>query len=395
LKAILLKPGREKSVRRHHPWIYSGAIEKVEGDPQPGETVTVFGSTREPLALAAYNPGSSIVARIWSWEFTEEINKSFFKNKLRKAIDQRRRNPFLQKSTNAFRLLYAESDQLPGLVLDQYDQWLVVQLLTAGVEYWKNELVEAIKEVTEIENVFERSDLDVRRLEGLSERTGVLSGEEPPELIEIVENGIRYLVNIKSGQKTGFYLDQRENRQKICEYAFEKRVLNCFCYTGGFSLNSLKAGAAEVVSIDSSADALELGQKNALLNGCRLGHMTWYEADVFQQLRRYRDEGRTFDLIVLDPPKFAPAMRNVSRAARGYKDINRLAFKLLEPGGILFTFSCSGGISMPLFQKIVADAALDAGVQAQIIQKLHQASDHPIALNFPESEYLKGLICQI
>ena len=367
----------------------------VEGDPQPGETVTVLQSDHTPVALAAYSPKSSILARIWTWDVQEEIDIRFFENKLRIAIILRKGNSFLQNSSNSCRLVFAESDGLPGLVVDQYDHWLVLQLQTVGVEHWKNELVSSLQEITGCENIYERSDLDVRRLEGLPERAGVLSGQEPPDQLEINEHGLRYLVDVKHGQKTGFFLDQRENRRLVQQFADERKVLNCFCYTGGFSLNAERAGAEEVVSIDSSADALALAQKNAFLNGCHPDRMTWLEADVFQQLRRFRDEGQSFDLIVLDPPKFAPTAQHAARAARAYKDINLLAFKLLHPGGVLFTFSCSGGISMELFQKIVADAALDAGVTARILQKLHQAADHPVALPFPESEYLKGLVCQV
>ena len=395
LKSILLKPGREKSVLRRHPWIFSGAVARVEGDPQPGETVLVLKFDQTPVALAAYSPDSSILARIWTWDVQEEIGIRFFENKLRIAISLRKDYIYLQESSNAFRLVFAESDGLPGLVVDQYDHWLVLQLQTVGAEFWKNELFTSLREITGCENIYERSDLDVRRLEGLPERVGALSGQEPPDQVEISEHGLRYFVDIKHGQKTGFFLDQRENRHLVQQFAAEKKVLNCFCYTGGFSLNAERAEAAEVVSIDSSADALAMAQKNAFLNGCRLDRMIWLEADVFQQLRHFRDEGQTFDLIVLDPPKFAPTAQHANKAARAYKDINLLAFKLLQPGGVLFTFSCSGGISMELFQKIVADAALDAGVSARILQKLHQAADHPIALNFPESEYLKGLVCQI
>jgi 23S rRNA (cytosine1962-C5)-methyltransferase len=395
LKSILLKPGREKSVLRRHPWVFSGAVAKVEGDPLPGETVTVLKSDHTPLALAAYSPKSSILARIWAWDAQEEIGIRFFENKLRIAINLRKDNSFLQNSSNACRLVFAESDGLPGLVVDQYGHYLVLQLQTVGVEYWKKELVSSLREITGCDNIYERSDLDVRRLEGLTERVGVLTGQEPPEQVEISEHGLRYLVDIRGGQKTGFFLDQRDNRLWLQHFAAGKKVLNCFCYTGGFSLNAERAGAAEVISIDSSKDALALAQRNASLNGCRMEQMTWLEADVFQQLRRFRDEGQSFDLIVLDPPKFAPTAQHAARAARAYKDINLLAFKLLRPNGVLFTFSCSGGISMELFQKIVADAALDAGVTARILYKLHQAADHPVALPFPESEYLKGLVCQV
>jgi len=396
MNSIQLKPGREKSVLRHHPWIFSGAIAKIEGNPQPGETVCVLQADKSPIALASISPKSSITARIWSWNPEENINKEFIEEKLRIAINKRTNYLLLiQNNTNAFRLVYAESDGLPGLIVDRYADWLVVQILTMGAEYWKNAIIESLKEITGIDNIYERSDVDVRQLEGLQQRFGPLSGKEPPETIEITEYGIKYLVNIKTGQKTGFYLDQRENRQKVIEYSSGKSVLNCFCYSGGFSLNAAIGSATEVISVDSSSDALELAQKNAKINKINPKKLSWVNADVFQQLRRFRDEDKTFNLVILDPPKFAPTIQQVEKAARGYKDINLLAFKLLKPGGILFTFSCSGGISMELFQKIVADAALDAKVNAQILEKLHQAADHPIALNFPESEYLKGLICQI
>jgi 23S rRNA (cytosine1962-C5)-methyltransferase len=396
MKSIILKPGREKSVLRHHPWIFSGAIARVEGNPQPGEIVRVLQADKTSIASAAISPKSSITARIWSWNPEEEVDEEFVKNKMRIALDKRTISPFLtNNSTNAYRLIHAESDGLPGIIVDRYVDWLVVQLLTTGAEYWKTVIVQTLIEFTGVDNIFERSDVDVRQLEGLPQRFGSLSDKEPPDTIEISENGIKYLVNIKTGQKTGFYLDQRENRQKVTDYAPGKSVLNCFCYSGGFSLNAARGGASEVISVDSSSEALALAQKNAQINKIDPGNISWVNADVFQQLRRFRDEGKTFDMVILDPPKFAPTVQQVDKAARGYKDINLLAFKLLKPGGILFTFSCSGGISMELFQKIVADAALDAGVNAQILEKLHQAADHPIALNFPESEYLKGMICQI
>lgn len=396
MNSIILKPGREKSVLRHHPWIFSGAIAKVEGNPQPGETVCVLQADKTPIASAAISPKSSITARIWSWNPEEEVNEGFIKEKLRIAINKRTKLSFLsQNKVNSYRLVYAESDGLPGLIVDRYADWLVVQVLTTGAEYWKNVIIQSLVELTGVENIYERSDVDVRKLEGLPQKIGCLAGKEPPDTIEIVEYGIQYLVNIKTGQKTGFYLDQRENRHKVADYSPGRSVLNCFCYSGGFSLNAVRGGAAKVISVDSSADALVLAQKNAQINKIDPGNMTWVNADVFQQLRRFRDEGRTFDMVILDPPKFAPTVQQVDKAARGYKDINLLAFKLLKPGGILFTFSCSGGISIELFQKIVADAALDAGVNGQILEKLHQAADHSIALNFPESEYLKGMICQI
>jgi len=392
---LILKPGRDRSLLRKHPWIFSGAVSKVIGDPEPGSTILIRSAEGKALASAAYSPKSNIQARIWSWDISEEINAQYLNNKLRIAIDSRRiMLNILNDSTNAYRIIFSESDELPGIIADRYDNWLVVQLLTSGAEFWKDEICASLMELTGINNIYERSDVDVRRLEDLNERKGLISGIEPPDLIEISENGNKFLVDIKNGQKTGFYLDQRDNRKKIILYAKNRSILNCFSYTGGFTVYALNAKAKEVTSIDSSSEALQIAKSNLVVNGLDLQKAQWIENDVFTQLRRFRDEGRQFDLIILDPPKFAPTISQVPKAARGYKDINLLAFKLLKPEGILFTFSCSGGISMELFQKIVADAALDAGAHVKVIEKLHQAADHPIALNFPESEYLKGLICQ-
>ncbi|MEW6650712.1 MAG: class I SAM-dependent rRNA methyltransferase, partial [Chloroflexota bacterium] len=301
---------------------------------------------------------------------------------------------FNQSQNTAMRLIHAESDGLPGLIVDRYADWLVAQFLSAGVERRKAEIVDALIKISGIRNIYERSDVDVRALEGLPEVSGLLFGEEPPREIEIVENGLRFLVDIRGGHKTGFYLDQRDNRAAVGQYAKERRVLNCFSYTGGFAVYCLAGGAAQVISIDSSPDVLEIGRRNLQLNQLPAEKADWICADVFQELRALRDRNERFDLIILDPPKFAPTIGQVQAAARGYKDINLLAFKLLNPGGMLATFSCSGGVERTLFQKIVADAALDAGVHAQVIAHLSQAADHPVALNFPEGEYLKGLICQ-
>ena len=392
---LILKPGRDRSLLRKHPWVFSGAVSRVIGDPEPGSTILIRSAEGKALASAAYSPKSNIQARIWSWDIFEEINAQYLNNKLRIAIDSRKiMLNILNNSTNSYRITFSESDELPGIIADRYDNWLVVQLLTSGAEFWKDEIFASLMELTGINNIYERSDVDVRRLEGLNERKGLISGTEPPDSIEISENGNKFLVDIKNGQKTGFYLDQRDNREKIVLYAKNRSILNCFSYTGGFTVYALKAKAKEVISIDSSSEALQIAKSNLAVNGLDLQKTQWIENDVFTQLRRFRDEGRQFDLIILDPPKFAPTISQVPKAARGYKDINLLAFKLLKPEGILFTFSCSGGISMELFQKIVADAALDAGVHVKVIEKMHQAADHPIALNFPESEYLKGLICQ-
>jgi 23S rRNA (cytosine1962-C5)-methyltransferase len=291
--------------------------------------------------------------------------------------------------------VHAESDGLPGLIIDRYADYLVLQCLASGVEFWRETLVGILTDLTGIDNIYERSDVDVRRLEGLPPRTGVLYGEAPGDLIQIKENGIDFWVDLSGGHKTGFYLDQRENRNKVQILASGKQVLDCFSYTGGFSLNALVGGAKHVFAVDSSKGALSIFQKNLTLNKISKERVSLAVDDVFSILRKFRDQDQKFDLIILDPPKFAPSAKQAHKAARGYKDINLLGFKLLRPGGILVTFSCSGGVSPDLFQKIVAGAALDAGVDAQILERLHQGADHPVSLHYPEGAYLKGLVCRI
>jgi 23S rRNA (cytosine1962-C5)-methyltransferase len=290
-------------------------------------------------------------------------------------------------------MIHAESDGLPGLIVDCYTEILVLQSLTTGMESWKETIANLLVELTGLTIIYERSDADVRELEGLDSKVGLLRGVLPPSPITITESGLKFHVNLETGQKTGFYLDQRLNRQRVRRLAEGRAVLDCFCYTGGFTVNALAGGAKSVLSVDASTDALALCRENVELNALPAGHHATQDGDVFQLLRKYRDEARSFDLIILDPPKFAPTAAQAEKAARGYKDINLLAFKLLRPGGILVTFSCSGGISADLFQKIIASAALDADVDAQIIEHLSQAPDHPVSLNFPEAAYLKGLIC--
>lgn len=388
---LYLKPGREKSVLNKHPWVFSGAVDHLDGAAASGDTVTLLSSRGAFLARGAYSPHSQIRARIWTWNEDEQVSESFLQERLVHSI-QRRSGI---KSSNAVRLVHGESDGLPGLVVDRYGDVLILQALSAGAEAWKLAITRSLAEITGCRSIYERSDADVRQLEGLAEKTGLLWGSEPPGIVEISEHGLRYQVDVRAGHKTGFYLDQRDNRLRLREYSGSKNILNCFSYTGGFTLNALAGGASQVLSVDSSAPALETGAALAALNGFDPGLTTWLEGDVFQVLRRFRDEGRSFDLIILDPPKFAPTRLQAERAARGYKDINLLAFKLLVPGGVLFTFSCSGGVSAELFQKIVASAALDAGVDARIMGSMTQSSDHPVALNFPEGAYLKGLICSL
>ncbi len=392
MPAIILKPGREKSLLRRHPWVFSGAIAQVEGQPESGETVEVRATDGAALGWGAYSPQSQIAARMWTFDAAVSITPEFFRGQLTQALGMRRD---LGASATAGRLVNAESDGLPGLVVDRYADYLVCQFLSAGAERWKREVVTLLEELAPNTGIYERSDVDVREKEGLPPATGVLSGAQPPELVEIREGECRFLVDIVRGHKTGFYLDQRENRALAARYAAEGEVLNCFAYTGGFAVWALQGGAARVTNVEASAAALELAARNAALNGQDLGRVENVEGDVFQVLRRYRDARRQFNLIVLDPPKFAESHSQLERASRGYKDINLLAFKLLRPGGVLFTFSCSGLVTADLFQKIVAGAALDSGREAQIIQRLSQAPDHPVALNFPEGEYLKGLVCRV
>jgi 23S rRNA (cytosine1962-C5)-methyltransferase len=389
--SIRLKPGREKSLIRRHPWVFAGAIQEIIGSPDKGETVRVLSASGDFLAWGAYSPLSQIRVRVWSSDPDESIDDVFFNKRLEEAYVLRRAI-FTTGASDAIRLVHGESDGLPGLVVDRYGEILVVQFLSCGVERWRETLVDLLTQFSGTRQIYERSDADVRQLEGLPTQVGILRGEEPPKLQAITENGVKFSVDLRSGHKTGFYLDQRGNRRRVRRYAAGRDVLDCFSYTGGFLLNSLVGGARSVLAIDAAPDALTLGQQNLSLNPRLNGEVNWLEGDVFHLLRSFRDERRSFDMIILDPPKFAPTTSQVERAARGYKDINLLAFKLLRPEGILFTFSCSGGVSADLFQKIVASAAVDAKVDAQILEHLHQDIDHPIALNFPEGEYLKGLV---
>ena len=393
MKKIILKVGKEKSLLRKHPWIFSGAIQRVEGAPNIGDTVQVCAADGGFLAHAAYNPQSNIAARVWSWDEKENIDADFFRRKITCAL--KLRNTLLVKPEGGgLRLIHAESDGLPGLVVDQYGEVLVMQIGSAGAERWRDTIADILIELCKPACIFERSDSDSRQLEGLEPRNGVLRGTLP-DSVEAIENGLRFKVDVAAGQKTGFYLDQRDNRALTKTLARDKEVLNCFSYTGGFSLYALRGGAKSVLSIDSSADALRIAAENLSLNNLDAARAQWLEADVFQALRKLRDQGRKFDLIILDPPKFAPTAAFAEKAARGYKDINLLAFKLLRPGGLLATYSCSSGIGADLFQKIIAGAALDAGVDAQIVHHLHAGADHPVLLSFPEGAYLKGLVLRV
>jgi len=393
MKKIILKSGKEKSLLRKHPWIFSGAIQRVEDTPDSGDTVLVNTADGRFLAHAAYNPQSKISARIWSWDEKETIDAAFFRGRIAAAIEVRNAYSIAQHG-NSMRLIHAESDRLPGLIVDRYGDVLVMQVGSAGAERWRDVIADTLLELCKPVCIYERSDSDSRTLEGLEPRNGVLLGTMPDN-VEVIEHGLRFKVDVVAGQKTGFYLDQRDNRALIETLTAGRDVLNCFCYTGGFSLYALRGGAKSVLSIDSSSDALRIAGENLALNKLDSSCAEWMEANVFQALRKLRDQGRKFDLIILDPPKFAPTAAFAEKAARGYKDINLLGFKLLRPGGFLCTYSCSGGISEELFQKIIAGAALDAGVDAQIVHHLQASADHPVLLSFPEGAYLKGLVLRV
>ncbi len=392
---LRLKINREKSVVRKHPWIFSGAVQEVVGNPGLGETVKVVSAEGEGLGYGAYSPHSSIRARMWNFDVQREIDEVFIANKMRIAISLRNSQNLFNSDNNSCRLINAESDGLPGLIVDMYANFLVVQFLSAGPERLKDMIISNLISITGKENIYERSDVEVRNLEGLKPRKGMLSGKEPEGLIEIIENKKRFLVDVVNGQKTGFYLDQRDNRQAIKKYATNRQILNCFSYSGAFTVYALESGARYVTSIESSQEAIGLAKKNIVINDLPEDKISWINGDVFKELRLLRDKGLSFDMVILDPPKFAPTIAQVQSASRGYKDINLLAFKLLNPGGILATFSCSGGIDRLLFQKIIAGAALDANVDAKILEQLSQGADHPISLSFPEGAYLKGLLCQV
>lgn len=392
LAQVILHKGRDKNVRARHPWVFSGAIEQVKGNPKLGETVELRSAQGDLLGLGAWSPQSQIQVRMWSVG-KAVINREFFANRIQAALQQREQWGISTRNTS-YRLINAESDGLPGVVVDRFGDWLVMQCLTAGAEFWKHTLAALLAEQAPCRGVYDRSDVDVRKKEGLPTTTGLLQGEMPPAFIDIQEEGRHYRVDIIGGHKTGFYLDQRDNRSVLQQYAHGKTVLNCFSYTGGFSIAALHGGAEKAINIDASQAALDLAAQAAVLNGFAEERMENINGDVFQLLRQYRDAGKQFDIVVLDPPKFAENRSQLEKAARGYKDINLLGFKLLKPNGLLFTFSCSGLMDSSLFQKIVADAAVDAGCDAQIIRKLDQATDHPTRLAFPEGYYLKGLVCQ-
>ena len=387
---VILKAGKERSLLRRHPWVFSGAVEKITGETADGETVRILDAQQNFLAYGAWSNGSAISARVWSFDENEVIDDDFFRLKINDAYELRNRI-FHYDPPEAFRLVYAESDGLPGVIADLYQGYAVVQLSTAGADRFRDAIADALWKLAP-HGVYERSDVDGRKREGLPPRTGVLRGPEPPDKIDFTENGIRFQCDVQHGHKTGFYLDQRGSRAVVAEEMPEgAEVLNCFCYTGGFGLAALRGGAASVINVDSSEPALEQARIHARLNGFPEDRFRTVCADVFQYLRRCRDAAKSFDVIVLDPPKFADTVSQRAKAARGYKDLNLLALKLLRPGGRLFTFSCSGAMDDALFDKVIAGAALDAGADFRVVRKLMQGPDHPVSSAFPEGHYLKGV----
>lgn len=402
---LILKRGRDKPVRNRHPWVFSGAIGRIEGQPAPGDLVAIADHAGAPLATAYYNAKSQIQGRILSWDPDEPIDELFWRGRLQRAMGGRAvmglaaggRQQATDPSITAFRLINAEADGLPGLIVDRYGDYLVMQCLTLGIDRRKEMLAESLAELLHPTGILERSDMDVRGKEGLKPVVQTLFGETPPAELTIRENGYEFLVDLHHGHKTGFYLDQRDNRDIVGRPALitGRDVLNVFAYTGAFGVYAAAAGARQITQIDSSTPSLETAERNMQLNGLNKESDEYIAGDAFEVLRYFREEGRQFDAVILDPPKFAHSQGQLDRATRGYKDLNWLALRLLRPNGVLATFSCSGLVSADLFQKIVFGAAVDAGRDVQIMQTLGQAADHPVLLSFPESAYLKGLLCRV
>ena len=385
---MILRPGREKSLLRRHPWIYSGAVDRIEGDPAPGDPVAVVAG-KKVIATAAWSPESQLCGRVWSFDGEVAIDENFFRNRIRKAAALRR-TLNLDDENGGCRLIYSESDQLPGLIVDRYGKFLCAQFLSAGTEKYREMIGKLLLEIDGIDGVFDRSDAAIRKKEGLPERSAHLCGAVPPDTLIIQEDGLSYSVDMRRGQKTGFYFDLREARRILRRYASGRRVLNLFSYTGAFSCVALASGASSVLNVDSSLPALKVAEKNLHLNGFE-SNFENRQGDGFTVLRELEKSGEKFDLVILDPPKLIDSQRSLMRGCRGYQDLARLGFKLLNPGGVMFNFSCSGLMDVELFQKITAAAALDAGVDARIVGKFNQAADHPVLLSVPETFYLKGL----
>lgn len=391
---LFLAKGREKSLLRRHPWVFSGAVQRVEGKALSGETIDILDSQGKWLARGAYSPESQIRARVWTFQQDEEINIDFFIRRLQQA--QSWRDWVAQRDgLDGYRLIAGESDGLPGITIDRFQNFLVLQLLSAGAEYQRPALLSALQHCYPECSIYDRSDVAVRKKEGLPLAQGLVLGDLPPELLPIAEHGMKLLVDIQQGHKTGFYLDQRDSRLAARNYSAGRRVLNCFSYTGAFAVSALMGGCAQVISVDTSQAALDIAKQNVELNRLDLNKAEFVRDDVFQLLRNYRAQGEKFDLIIMDPPKFVENKNQLASACRGYKDINMLALQLLNPGGILLSFSCSGLMPTDLFQKILADAAVDAGRDVQFIEQFRQAADHPVIATYPEGLYLKGFACRV
>jgi 23S rRNA (cytosine1962-C5)-methyltransferase len=391
---VILKKGKEKAVLHRHPWVFSGAIEKVMGKPLNGDVVRLVDAKGAFMAYGFYNDQSRVALRLLEWDEAVEIDEQWFRNKVADAVASRA-EILVDGVTNTCRLIFSESDYLPGLIVDKYAGHLAVQVLTSGIEKMMPCIIDELQRLQNPESIFDKSDASSRGHEGLETQNIVLAGSHPPERVEVVENGIKYNVNIAGGQKSGFYCDQRDNRKIVASYAKGKKVLDCFSYTGGFTLNSLQNGASAVTAVDSSVLAIDTLKENVLLNTLEAGKVTAIASDVNKQLRKFRDEGELFDIIVLDPPKYAPSRSALDKASRAYKDLNRLSMLLLNKGGLLATYSCSGAMNMETFKQVIAWAALDAGKQVQFINQFCQPEDHPVRSSFPEGEYLKGLLCRV
>jgi 23S rRNA (cytosine1962-C5)-methyltransferase len=390
---VVLKKGKEKAVLHHHPWVFSGAIEGAKGKPANGDIVRLVDAKGAFMAYGFYNDKSRVAVRLLEWEEAVEVNEQWFKEKVAVAVTSR--SNVLDENTNTCRLIFSESDYLPGLIVDKYAGHLAVQVLTSGIENVLPVIIDELQRLLKPESIFDKSDATSREHEGLKTANVVLAGIHPPDRVEVRENGIVYNINIAEGQKSGFYCDQRDNRKLLAAHAKGKKVLDCFCYTGGFTLASLQNGAVSVTGVDSSALAIETLKENIKLNGFDAAKLTAIQSDVNKQLRQFRDDGELFDIIVLDPPKYAPSRSALDRASRAYKDLNRVAMLLLNKGGLLATFSCSGAMDMETFKQVLAWAALDAGKQVQFIHQFCQPEDHPVRASFPEGEYLKGLLCRV
>ena len=394
MHSVKLKKGKEKAVRQLHPWVFSGAIDQIKGNPDNGDIIRVTDSNNDFLAYGFFNSKSRVAVRLLEWNLETEINESWWRRKIKIAV--KHRDELNTEDTNTYRLIFSEADFLPGLIVDRYADFLSVQILTSGIENIKHIILDELQQLLSPKGIFDRSDASARAHEGMEASSGgILLGTEPPEFVGVKENGIFYQVNIAEGQKSGFYCDQRDNRKWVADHVKNKKVLDCFSYSGGFSLNAMAKGAKEVISVDSSALALDTLKRNMELNNFNNIPHRLIQSDVNKQLRAFREVNEKFDVIILDPPKYAPSRSALTKASRAYKDLNRMAMLLLNECGLLATYSCSGAVDISMFKQIIAWAALDAGKEVQFIQQFSQPADHPVRSSFPEGEYLKGLLCRV